>query len=511
MASALRTDVELWRLPAVGQIVRSRAFCAAALSLWCGFLFFYGLNAGELWRTEGLRAIIAQEMLRSGNWIVPMLYGEPLFTKPPGMYAAIALVSWPFGGVTEWTARLPSALAATATVLLFFWYFARQFGRGVGLCAALILPMSPMWLDKASAAEIDMLHVFWVTAAILFFLTAIEASGGHAHRRDQPGGSHAFFWITALLCVAAGTLTKWTAPVFFYLTAVPLLWQRKQLRLLTSWGHMLGAILAASICLGWVALAVSLAGWDSFYLTVKREALYRLVPNYAEDPYRWDETLLHPLRILITTLPFSLLALWTLRPGFASLWDERGRRVLEAMHCWLWPNLLFFSLLTEHTPRHSFPFFPAIAGLAVMAGLAFQRGLLPWRRRMSPLKILLIVAAIWLVLKLAFVEVLTPKRNAHRNPHAKGALLASLVPVDAILYLFDLKDEGIMFYFNRPLRRLSSPAQLPDQYRNVYCILKENEYRDWPSERELQVLQRLQDQQGDAIVLVRVGKRSTAK
>src|SRR5712692_11472332 len=85
------------------------------LTLLCGFLFFYGLNTGELYRTEGLRAIVAAEFLRSGNWIVPTLYGEPLFTKPPGMYAAIALVSMPFGEVREWTARLPSALAASLT------------------------------------------------------------------------------------------------------------------------------------------------------------------------------------------------------------------------------------------------------------------------------------------------------------------------------------------------------------------------------------------------------------
>src|ERR1700719_2704911 len=61
------------------------------LLTFIGFLSFYGLNAGEFYRTEGLRAIIAAEFLRSGNWIVPTLYGEPFFSKPPGMYAGIAL------------------------------------------------------------------------------------------------------------------------------------------------------------------------------------------------------------------------------------------------------------------------------------------------------------------------------------------------------------------------------------------------------------------------------------
>jgi 4-amino-4-deoxy-L-arabinose transferase-like glycosyltransferase len=162
------------RHPPGPALLRRTWFCLLLLALLCGVLFFHGLNAAELYRTENLRAIIAAEFLRSGNWVVPSLYGEPLFTKPPGAYAAIALVSWPFGGVSEWTARLPSALAATALVLLFFWYFGRQLGRLAGLVAAVIVPLSVMWLDKVPSAEIDALQVAWVGAAILFFLRALE-------------------------------------------------------------------------------------------------------------------------------------------------------------------------------------------------------------------------------------------------------------------------------------------------------------------------------------------------
>src|SRR5262245_17709726 len=105
------TLLELWR-----SWNRAAWRPVGLLLAWCGLLFFVGLSVGELWRTESLRAIVAQEMLHSGDWIVPRLYGEPLFTKPPGMYLAIVLCSLPFGHVTEWTARLPSALAATFTV-----------------------------------------------------------------------------------------------------------------------------------------------------------------------------------------------------------------------------------------------------------------------------------------------------------------------------------------------------------------------------------------------------------
>src|SRR5262249_14700268 len=152
-----------------------------------------------------LRAIVAAEFLRSGNWIVPRLYGEPLFTKPPGMYAAIALCGLPFGAVHEWTARLPSALAATLTVLMFYGYFTRSFGRIAGLVAAVTVSMSPLWLDKATAAEIDMMQVMWVTGAMLCFLRALENAESEEQR------STFGWWLGCLLCVAGGVLTKWTA------------------------------------------------------------------------------------------------------------------------------------------------------------------------------------------------------------------------------------------------------------------------------------------------------------
>ena len=129
------------------------------LGSWFAFLFFYGLGGVELYRTECLRAIIAQQFLDSGNWVVPTLYSEPLFTKPPGMYVAIALASLPFGHVTEWRARLPSALAATLTVFLIFGYFHRVLGARGGLLAGLLAPVSLWWLDKATAADIHMLQV----------------------------------------------------------------------------------------------------------------------------------------------------------------------------------------------------------------------------------------------------------------------------------------------------------------------------------------------------------------
>jgi 4-amino-4-deoxy-L-arabinose transferase-like glycosyltransferase len=556
-------------------LARRRWFCFFCLSCYCGWLFFYGLTKGEFYRTESLRAIIAAEFLRSGNWIVPMLYGEPLFTKPPGMYAAIALASLPRGGVTEWTARLPSAIAATLTVALFYWYFGRLLGRRAGLIAALILPMSFLCLDKSTAAEIDMMQALWVSASILFFLRGLEviedrgsriedravasrASGfgilqkwfnfraresnprgfannlaGAKHERSMldarssilhPPSSLWIWWFGALLCVAGGVLTKWTGAAFFYGTVIPLLWWRGQLRLLWSRHHLVCAGLAAGICLAWVLAAVAMTGWQEFYGTVSREALMRLSPSHHHRPYPWGESLVHPLRLLAAGLPCTAFALFSFGRNFSAIWDVGGRRLLQTLHCWTWSNMLFWTAIPEHATRHSFPLFPSLAGLAALVWIAWFRGFRirkprfadfrpSWISSASPTVnksqlrvagLFLGLVVVWLVVRLVYVEAVLPRRNPTRQPKEKGEQLAALVPEGDVLYLFKLKDEGIMFYYDRTVRRLAGPAQLPSSNQPLYCILDESEWRNWRSSRPADMLLRMPDEQGDPIVLVRV-------
>jgi 4-amino-4-deoxy-L-arabinose transferase-like glycosyltransferase len=484
------------------------------LTLLCGGFFFYGLAPAELYRTESLRAIIAAEFLRTGDWVVPRLYGEPLFTKPPGMYAAIALASWPVGRVTEWTARLPSALAATALVLLFYRLFRRHLGRTAGLIAAAVVPMSLMVLDKATAAEIDMLQVAWVTAALMAFLRALEAEEQAAAVASLVGAGvlpsraplFGLWWLAALLCVAGGVLTKWTAPAFFYLTVVPLLWRRRQLRLLAGRRHLLAAGVAAGLCLAWVGAAVAREGWDTFFHTVKRQAFMHLLPTHHHRPYPWLESLTHPLRVGVAALPVSAFALLAVRPGFGRLWDDRGRRLLQFLHCWTWPNLLFWSLVPAHNTRHSFPLYPGLAGLAALVWLAWATGRLAWPwERFPPPKALLATVFFWVGVKLIFVHWVTPERNHTRAPAAKGRQLAAHVPCGQTLYLFHLKDEGIMFYYGRPVRRLASVDNLPCTTEPLYCILEAGE---WPQvESTADLLLRLHDEQGAPILLARVWRQ----
>src|SRR5205823_14858355 len=81
---------------------------------------------------------------------------------------------------------------------------------------------------------------------------------------------------------------------------------------------------------------------------------------------------LFPLLVIAAHLPLSLFALLTLRPGFSCRWDDRGKRLLQLLHCWTWPSLLFWALVPNHNVRYVLPISPGLMGLGMMGLLTLR-------------------------------------------------------------------------------------------------------------------------------------------
>ena len=100
-----------------------------------------------------------------------------------------------------------------------------------------------------------------------------------------------------------------------------------------------------------------------------------------------------------------------------------------------------------------------------------------------------------------------PDREEGRSPRATAAQIAALVPEGETLYLCDLKDEGILFYYGRPARRVDHLRDLTGMGRPVYCVLTEAEWKA----RSGAALLWLRDEQARPMVLARMRAESIRK
>ena len=111
-------------------------------------------------------AEIGREMVATGDWTTPRLFGAHYFEKPPVTYWANA-ASFELLGVGPWAARLPARLAALGTVLLLL-----RFG---GAWAAVLALASPLFFAMARLDITDGLLSFFLTAAFLSLWRFLEA------------------------------------------------------------------------------------------------------------------------------------------------------------------------------------------------------------------------------------------------------------------------------------------------------------------------------------------------
>jgi 4-amino-4-deoxy-L-arabinose transferase-like glycosyltransferase len=127
--------------------------------------YLVGNDRVSLWdRDEPRYAQCAREMLRSGDWVVPRLYGEPRTAKPPLIYWLQASAMKVLGE-TAAAARLPSAVAMPITLALFYFAVRAAAGRRRAFWSTLVLASCVMVLISAKAGITDSVLLLWTTVA----------------------------------------------------------------------------------------------------------------------------------------------------------------------------------------------------------------------------------------------------------------------------------------------------------------------------------------------------------
>ncbi len=307
--------------------------------------FVWGLGDRNIWiPLEARYALVAREMLEAGQWILPHIGGQVYPDKPPFFFWTIALISSFGSGVTEWTARLPAALAAIGVCLATWGMGARLLSPNAGILATLGLATSGGFFWSGRQALPDMLLTLWTTGACWALWEWVVVK-----RRTAP--------IIAGLCMGLATLTKGpvglllpTLSVLLYLTVRrhwPMLRGRDALL-------CLGAFLG--VTLTWFLPAVGQGGLGYAKATLLHHSLERYVRA-------WEHTA--PWYFYLGAFPAEFSP-WTLFLPQALIYGAKQHQPQTREGwwfalCWLVAILVFFSMSTGKRDIYVLPAFPAAA------------------------------------------------------------------------------------------------------------------------------------------------------
>ena len=152
----------------------------AAISVVASTIFFTSLGKARLWdRDEPRNAGCAVEMMERGDLVVPIFNDELRHQKPALLYWFM-IAAYSIFGISEFAARLPSAILAVGSTLLTYGIARRLFDSSIALLAAIALSSSIMFCVAARAATPDSVLIFFSTLGMYFYVVGTFAPNlGH--------------------------------------------------------------------------------------------------------------------------------------------------------------------------------------------------------------------------------------------------------------------------------------------------------------------------------------------
>ncbi|MBY0399430.1 phospholipid carrier-dependent glycosyltransferase [Myxococcota bacterium] len=407
--------------------------------------FLPGLGMLDLWAPDEPRYAAIAEELRSGRHglrglVLLHLNDAPYDQKPPLYFWLAAAFGLPFGRVDELAARLPSALAAIASVGLTF-LVARllAFPTATAGFSAALLATSFRFAFTARRAQLDVLLTALELAAIALFLVLERRRGGIENAGQHPA-------LIAALHGALGAAALVKGPVGWLPLIVFAAWLAWEGRLAAfrklapawSWLLSLGPVLL------WISAATALApeGFAREAVGTNVFARFFAGASHARPFYYYLYQL--PLDFL----PWSLL--WPIAlPAVGRACRMRGsdtgaasaqagtdgarggrseRESARFLAAWSLVPLAFFTLSAGKRGLYLLPIFPALA-IASHFALSFDpigpsaSGSEPPMRAPQARILAGSIAAVALI-ELAVALALLPRLDAEKSPRPIAAAIA---------------------------------------------------------------------------------------
>ncbi len=309
-------------------------------------LFSFGLfNHGLMTPDEPRVAEIGREMAVSGRIAVPTLDRRPFLEEPPLYYGALAAV-FKARGVSDKTARLPSAVFGLGGVLALFFLGRFFFSPRTAFISAFILATSGEYLRVAHWVVVDSGLACFITWAVVFFAAAYLRLDGWKRR---------LFYTFAYLFFTLAFLTKgFIGIVLPALVVLVFLTMDRNLKELFRMRLWLGALILLAAVLPWFAMLFREGGWD--YLRIF------LVHNHLERILGGQTGHNQPFYYYLTGFPAGF-APWCILILPALVWAFRSRKEGDAKKgvllakCWFIAGFILLSAASTKRVLYMMPLF----------------------------------------------------------------------------------------------------------------------------------------------------------
>ncbi len=393
------------------------------LTCVCGFLFFYGLaNFGLMGADEPRYAQVAREMLARHDWITPTLGGSPWLEKPV-LYYWQAMLAYRIFGVSDWAARLPSALDASLLIVCVY-FFLRRLRPGAEMDGAVMTASAAGVIGFARAASTDM------PLAAAFSIGMLAWYAWHE-------SGNKFFLAAFYIFIGFGMLAKGpVAPFLAALIIVAFVLAQGDLRLIVRTLWLPGILLFCTVSLPWY-VAVQLRNPQFFHEFFLQHNLARFGTNlyHHKEPFWYYAPV-----TLIGLLPWTVFVLAALAESAGAWWKERRARLQprDALNVflmlWLIAPVAFFSISQSKLPGYIVPALPA--GTLLLAEYVRRHFAEEERPGLVPLFLHAVVAASLLIPALMIQHVL----QQHRMPWNQGTEISlGIAAVLAIAIVLSLR------------------------------------------------------------------------
>lgn len=258
----------------------------------------------SLWdRDEPRYAQCTREMQQSGDWIRPTFNGEPRHHKPVLIYW-LMMIGTAVGGDNPFGARLVSALAGTASVLMIWGLGRRMLGAQIGRLAALVLATAPIMAIESKLATTD--------ATLTCLLVGAQVALWKLNQRDSIRTALTFWALLGLSVLAKGPV----GPVMITASAVVSWWWGGPT---ACWGRLRwrwGVPLLLAIVLPWyVAISVLTRG-EFLRFSIGFQVVNRVAHGMEEHgafPGYYLVTMLGLFYPWSALMPPALFAAWKYR------------------------------------------------------------------------------------------------------------------------------------------------------------------------------------------------------